>query len=121
MDSIILGIDVSKKTFDAALLLDNKIKAKKFNNNLKGFGLLSQWLKLKEIDTVHACMEDIDIIESNGSLIFAGWNYRVNDLTVHVILAPPSKERSILLRDSWHPSHSTNNFKICDFNELSQK
>lgn len=57
MDSIILVIDVSKKTFDAALLLDNKIKAKKFNNNLKGFGLLSQWLKLKEIDTVHACME----------------------------------------------------------------
>ena len=68
-----------------------------------------------------AGISDIDIIESNGSLIFAGWNYRVNDLTVHVILAPPSKERSILLRDSWHPSHSTNNFKICDFNELSQK
>jgi len=57
MDSIILGIDISKKTFDAALLLNNKIKTKKFNNNLKGFVLLSQWLNLKETDAVHVCVE----------------------------------------------------------------
>jgi len=57
MDSIILGIDISKKTFDADLLINNKIKTKKFNNNLKGFGMLLQWLQLKEINTVYACME----------------------------------------------------------------
>ena len=57
MTSKILGIDISKKIFDAVLLINNKIKTKKFNNNLKGFSLLTQWLKFKEIDTAHACME----------------------------------------------------------------
>ncbi len=28
MDSIILGIDISKQTFDVALLINNKIKTK---------------------------------------------------------------------------------------------
>ncbi len=37
MDSIILGIDISKQTFDVALLINNKIKTKKFDNNSKGF------------------------------------------------------------------------------------
>lgn len=63
---------------------------------------------------------DVDIIESNGSCIFAGWYHRINNLTVHVMFAPHSEEWNVL-RDSWHPSHSTNNLKICDFNELSQK
>jgi hypothetical protein len=31
MNSIILGIDISKATFDAALLINSKIKTKKFN------------------------------------------------------------------------------------------
>jgi transposase len=57
MDSISLGIDISKKTFDAALLINTKIKTKKFSNNLKGYNLLIQWLQLKEIDAAHACME----------------------------------------------------------------
>ncbi len=57
MDSIILGIDISKQTFDVALLINNKIKTKKFDNNSKGFSGLIEWLKTKEIDTAHACME----------------------------------------------------------------
>ncbi|WP_341787491.1 hypothetical protein [Rickettsia endosymbiont of Cantharis rufa] len=40
MYSLILGIDISKKTFDAALLKDNKITTKKFDNNTKGFETL---------------------------------------------------------------------------------
>ena len=57
MGNIILGVDISKLTFDVALLNDNKIKTKKFSNNSKGFSELKQWLKNKEIDTGHACME----------------------------------------------------------------
>ncbi|WP_342224639.1 transposase [Rickettsia endosymbiont of Urophora cardui] len=57
MSSIILGIDISKATFDVALLNDNKIKTKKFNNTAKGFAALKQWLEKKGIDTAHACME----------------------------------------------------------------
>jgi transposase len=57
MNSIILGIDISKATFDAALLINSKIKTKKFNNTTKGFYALIEWLKAKNADNAHACME----------------------------------------------------------------
>ncbi len=57
MSNIILGVDISKATFDVALLNDNKVKTKKFTNTSKGFSELKQWLKNKEIDTAHVCME----------------------------------------------------------------
>ncbi len=57
MNSIILGIDISKETFDVALLINNKVKNKKFNNNLQGFYGVSEWLKTKQVYTAHACME----------------------------------------------------------------
>ncbi|WP_375331154.1 IS110 family transposase [Candidatus Tisiphia endosymbiont of Oplodontha viridula] len=57
MNSTILGIDISKATFDVALLHNNKTKTEKFDNNLQGFGTLKQWLLTNKIDTVHACME----------------------------------------------------------------
>jgi len=43
MNSIILGVDISKATFDVALLVSNKVKTKKFNNTQKGFLDLKQW------------------------------------------------------------------------------
>ena len=58
MSKIFLGIDISKNTFDIALLhLDNNIKTKKFSNNIIGFKLLETWLKLNNADNLHACME----------------------------------------------------------------
>ena len=57
MNNIILGIDISKKKFDVALLINNKMQTKKFDNSSKGFDVLNQWLKIKEVDTAHACME----------------------------------------------------------------
>ena len=47
MSNIILGVDISKLTFDVALLNVNKLKTKKFNNTTKGFTELKQWLKPK--------------------------------------------------------------------------
>jgi len=57
MSNIILGVDISKSTFDVALLNDDKIKSKKFNNTVTGFAELKQWLKNNKIDTAHVCME----------------------------------------------------------------
>ena len=57
MNSIILGVDISKETFDVALLISNKVKTKKFNNDQKGFSDLKQWLKNKDIHTANVCME----------------------------------------------------------------
>ena len=42
-----LGIDISKKTFDVALLVQDKISSHKFNNNIQGFQSLLAWLKKK--------------------------------------------------------------------------
>lgn len=57
MNNTILGVDISKSTFDVALLFNNKVKTKKFNNNTKGFIELNQWLERKSVDTAHICME----------------------------------------------------------------
>jgi len=53
----ILGIDISKKTFDVALLCEDKFKHKKFCNNTSGFKALSLWLARFEVTQLHACME----------------------------------------------------------------
>ena len=53
----ILGIDVSKRTFNVALLLESKEKSKKFSNDTAGFTQLRDWLKEWAPAGVHACME----------------------------------------------------------------
>lgn len=57
MSKIVLGIDISKAKFDVALLLDNKVKTKQFNNKTKGFAELIEWLNKKSVHNVHFCME----------------------------------------------------------------
>jgi len=58
----ILGIDISKRHFDVALmLLNNKQKHKKFSNDPKGFEALKSWLLQFDIDRLHACMEATNI------------------------------------------------------------
>jgi transposase len=54
-----LGIDISKKDFDVALLKGNKFKNKKFLNNPIGFSALLSWLQAADVivSDVHACME----------------------------------------------------------------
>lgn len=53
----VLGVDISKSTFDVALLLEGKVKTKKFDNKTKGFSDLLEWLKKKEVADLHVCME----------------------------------------------------------------
>jgi transposase len=57
-----LGIDISKKTFDVALLRGkNRVKTEQCPNTPEGFEQLSQWLKAQGIDSVHACLEATNI------------------------------------------------------------
>ena len=53
----VLGIDVSKKTLDVALMLKGKMLTRKFDNTQKGFSLLKGWLASLHIEKVHACLE----------------------------------------------------------------
>ena len=48
--SAILGIDIAKKKFDAALLRGGKFKTKVFDNSLTGFTALTAWLKNLNVD-----------------------------------------------------------------------
>jgi transposase len=57
MSVSVLGIDVSKQKFDAALLVDGKTKHKTCKNSAEGFETLTLWLEKQGIQKVHACME----------------------------------------------------------------
>jgi transposase len=57
MSEIVLGIDVSKRTLDVALIFDNRTFGKQFQNSAVGFKLLAAWLASLQITRVHACLE----------------------------------------------------------------
>ena len=78
MSNIILGIDISKLTFDVALLIDNKAKTKKFSNPSKGFSELKQWLKNKGIDNAHVCMEATGGYEAKMAEYLYDNNFKVS-------------------------------------------
>jgi transposase len=56
-DLAILGIDISKRTFDIWLIHNGKDKRKKFDNNANGFKQLGEFLGKNNVVKVHACME----------------------------------------------------------------
>ncbi len=54
---IALGIDIAKRKFDVALLVEGKFKTKVFTNDAPGFSALLKWLNTRAACPVHACME----------------------------------------------------------------
>jgi transposase len=57
MSVTVLGIDIAKQKFDAALLVDGKTKHKACKNSAEGFETLMVWLEKQGIQKVHACLE----------------------------------------------------------------
>ena len=57
MSGSVLGVDIAKRKFDAALLVNGKLKHKVFKNDQEGFGELSLWSEKQGVDHVHVCME----------------------------------------------------------------
>jgi len=55
--SVVLGIDLAKQKFDAALLVDGKTKHKTCKNSAEGFEALTLWLEKQGVEKVHACLE----------------------------------------------------------------
>jgi transposase len=53
----VLGIDIAKRKFDVALLINGKLKHKVFTNNQEGLKMLVSWLHKQNIDHVHVCLE----------------------------------------------------------------
>lgn len=57
MKQYYLGIDVGKESFTVALVVEGQAHQGHFKNDLAGFERLSRWLKKREGQPVHACME----------------------------------------------------------------
>lgn len=57
--SAVVGIDVSKKKLDVALLANGKIRSKVLDNSTAGHQALLEWLGKHHVElaTLHACME----------------------------------------------------------------
>lgn len=74
-----LGIDISKKTFDATLRQEtgNEMHAQ-FENSPKGFDELKQWLSRQSVDELHACMEATNIYWEELADYLTGQGYRVS-------------------------------------------
>jgi transposase len=53
----VLGIDIAKDTFDAALIVEGKTRNEHFENSLAGFKHMSTWVRKYTAAGVHACME----------------------------------------------------------------
>jgi transposase len=60
---VTVGIDVSKKKLDVALLQNGKVKSKVLNNSPMGYRELGAWLEKQHVvlGEVHACMESTGI------------------------------------------------------------
>ncbi len=53
----VIGIDISKKTFDTCAIFDGKIKKNSFSNNDTGCEELIFWIKEFGLVDPHICME----------------------------------------------------------------
>jgi len=53
----VLGVDIAKKKFDVALLINGKLKHKVFANDKEGFESLLLWLNKHGVDHTHVCLE----------------------------------------------------------------
>lgn len=54
---VVLGVDISKRKFDAALAVGAKFRTKVFANTPAGFAQLGEWLRQHGVPHAHACME----------------------------------------------------------------
>lgn len=84
MNNKTLGIDISKKKFDVALLRSGKLKHKSFTNDTDGFEALLVWLTDNESLDVHACMEATGIYgEPAAEFLF--------DAGIHISMVNPAR------------------------------
>ena len=75
-----LGIDISKKTFDVALLIEDKYRTKKFNNSQPGFKRLLEWISNKDISLQLACMEATGVYSEDLAIFLFN-----NDIKISVV------------------------------------
>jgi len=82
MDKSILGIDISKASFDVCLIHTDIEKFRKFDNDSSGFAKLKTFLRKEDVRELHACME------STGRLYEALAEYLLDHGHVVSVISP---------------------------------
>lgn len=108
-----LGIDISKGWFDVCLLDAEQRAAKRFDNDLAGFGALHQWL-LRQLDgappeTLHVAMEATGRYGEALATALVEWGYPVS------ILNPARIKAYAASKGQPHKSDRSDAFIIADF------
>lgn len=57
MSIVVIGIDISKKKFDVAFMINQKWQHETFENTLEGFQIFLKFLKDRDIENCHGVME----------------------------------------------------------------
>ncbi|MBY0281113.1 MAG: IS110 family transposase [Alphaproteobacteria bacterium] len=97
MEKIIIGIDISKLTFNVALLVPNQpIRCTEFSNDQKGFQLLHKWLNCRKIAKAHICMEATGGYEEALAQFFFNYQY---DISIVNPARTKAYSRSLLARN----------------------
>lgn len=73
-----LGIDVSKRSLEVALLAHERLRTKSFRNDESGFEALSRWLCRMKAPRVHACLEATGGYEEEAALYLLGARHVVS-------------------------------------------
>ena len=73
-----LGIDISKDSFDVALLGAEQRWRGHFDNNAAGFSRLQRWLKKRRVDELHAAMEATSRYWEELALFLTDEGYQVS-------------------------------------------
>ena len=72
---IFFGIDISKLTFDVTVLIEDKSKHKKFDNNPQGFVRFNKWIKSLNSES-YICMEATGIYSMHLALFLVKKKYK---------------------------------------------
>lgn len=73
-----LGIDVSKKKLDLALLVGGKMKHKVCENSPSGYLTMLEWLKRQKVEQVHAVLEATGGLEEGAATALAEAGHMVS-------------------------------------------
>lgn len=87
-----LGIDVSKKKLDCALLREGKFRSKVVANTAAGLAELQAWLKRYEGTCAHVCLEATGVYGELAATTLADAGYRVSVVNPALVKAYAQSE-----------------------------
>ena len=94
MNTPVVGIDVSKKKLDVALLVDGKIKSKVVENSSDGFTEMEGWLVKQKVSLpdLHICLESTGVYSEPVALYWFDKGIKVSLVNPHCIKSFGSSE-----------------------------